>query len=126
VLNGMTVLLVEDSLIIALDAEDIVTVGSAPRRWSTAATVDGALEMIEAATGPSGDARHQLGDRNSFPIADRLMELNVPFIFATGYGEQAQLPRSIAPAPWCRSLTRSRMSRARSTGWSGRQSVRTG
>jgi len=33
-----------------------------------------------------------LGDRNSFPIADRLMELNVPFLFATGYGEQAQLP----------------------------------
>ena len=33
-----------------------------------------------------------LGDRNSFPVADRLLELGIPFLFATGYGEQAQLP----------------------------------
>ena len=34
-----------------------------------------------------------LGDRNSYPIADRLAELRIPFLFATGYGEQANLPR---------------------------------
>jgi DNA-binding LytR/AlgR family response regulator len=33
-----------------------------------------------------------LGDRTSFPVADRLQELGVPFIFASGYGEQASLP----------------------------------
>ena len=33
-----------------------------------------------------------LGDRNSFPIADRLVEMSVPFFFASGYGEQAKLP----------------------------------
>jgi CheY-like chemotaxis protein len=33
-----------------------------------------------------------LGDRTSYPVADRLAELKVPFIFATGYGEQANLP----------------------------------
>ena len=33
-----------------------------------------------------------LGDHNSFPIADRLLELGIPFMFATGYGEQAKLP----------------------------------
>jgi hypothetical protein len=33
-----------------------------------------------------------LGDRTSFPIADRLLETGIPFLFATGYGEQAQLP----------------------------------
>jgi DNA-binding LytR/AlgR family response regulator len=33
-----------------------------------------------------------LGDRNSFPVADRLFDLGTPFIFASGYGEQASLP----------------------------------
>jgi hypothetical protein len=33
-----------------------------------------------------------LGDRNSFPIADRLHELSVPVFFAATQGEQAQLP----------------------------------
>jgi CheY-like chemotaxis protein len=33
-----------------------------------------------------------LGDHTSFAIADRLLELDIPFLFATGYGEQAQLP----------------------------------
>ena len=33
-----------------------------------------------------------LGDRTSYPVADRLAELGVPFLFATGYGEQTQLP----------------------------------
>ena len=33
-----------------------------------------------------------LGDQTSLPLADRLVELGVPFAFATGYGEQLQLP----------------------------------
>ena len=33
-----------------------------------------------------------LGYGDSFPVADRLLELRVPFVFATGYGEQAQIP----------------------------------
>ena len=37
-----------------------------------------------------------LGDRTSYPIADRLAEMGVPFLFATGYGDQAQLPEAHA------------------------------
>jgi two-component SAPR family response regulator len=33
-----------------------------------------------------------LGDQTSFGIADRLHDLGVPFLFASGYGEQAKLP----------------------------------
>ncbi len=91
VLVGRNVLVVEDSLIIALDAEDIVGRLGA-ETISTSATVDGALELIET-TGPDVAMLDiNLGDRTSFAIADRLVELNVPFLFATGYGEQAQLP----------------------------------
>jgi len=90
-LAGYDVLVVEDSLIIALDAEDIVGRLGADT-ISTAATVDAALELIEAARPSVAMLDINLGDRNSLPIADRLLELDIPFVFATGYGEQAQLP----------------------------------
>jgi CheY-like chemotaxis protein len=90
-LKGRDVLLVEDSLIIALDAEDIVTRLGA-ETVTTAATVDGALDAIEQNRPAIAMLDIHLGDRNSFAIADRLLVLGVPFLFATGYGEQAKLP----------------------------------
>ncbi|HEX7782959.1 MAG TPA: HWE histidine kinase domain-containing protein [Sphingobium sp.] len=90
-LTGRNVLLVEDSLIIALDAEDIVSRLGADT-VSTAATVESALDAIEAHQPSVAMLDINLGDRTSFAIADRLMDLHVPFLFATGYGEQAQLP----------------------------------
>lgn len=90
-LKGHNVLLVEDSLIIALDAEDIAQRLGA-ESVTTSATVQGALDSIDHNLPTVAMLDINLGDRNSYPIADRLAELNVPFIFATGYGEQAQLP----------------------------------
>ena len=90
-LAGHQVLLVEDSLIIALDAEDVVQRLGADA-VSTAATLDAALDIIEETRPTVAMLDINLGDRNSFPIADRLLELGVPFLFATGYGEQAQTP----------------------------------
>ena len=90
-LAGRDVLLVEDSLIIALDAEDIVgRLGAAT--VSTAATIEGALDLIEETRPSVAMLDINLGDSTSFAIADRLASLDVPFLFATGYGEQAQLP----------------------------------
>lgn len=90
-LKGHDILLVEDSLIIALDAEDIAQRLGA-ETVTTAATVQGALESLEANRPTVAMLDINLGDRTSYPIADRLMEMNVPFLFATGYGEQANLP----------------------------------
>ncbi|MNQ03025.1 Bacteriophytochrome [compost metagenome] len=91
VLANHDILLVEDSLIIALDAEDIAhRLGAAS--VTTAATVEGALEFIDAARPTVAMLDINLGDRHSYPIADRLAEVGVPFIFATGYGEQANPP----------------------------------
>ena len=90
-LAGHDVLLVEDSLIIALDAEDIANRLGA-ETVSTAATLDAALDIVDEHTPSVAMLDINLGDRNSFPIADRLQELGVPFLFATGYGEQAQIP----------------------------------
>ena len=88
-------LLVEDSLIIALDAEDILKRLGA-QHVPTAGTVDAALQNIEAAQPTLAVLDINLGDRNSYPVADRLLERGIPFLFASGYGEQAQLPEAHA------------------------------
>ncbi|GAA4817218.1 HWE histidine kinase domain-containing protein [Sphingosinicella ginsenosidimutans] len=91
VIKGANVLLVEDSLIIALDAEDILKrLGAA--HVATGATVEGALDMIRAARPTLALLDINLGDQTSYAVADRLAELGIPFLFATGYGEQADLP----------------------------------
>lgn len=90
-LAGQRLLLVEDSLIIALDAEDIVLRLGA-REASTAASVDAALDLIETSPPTVAILDINLGNSTSFPVADELLEREVPFMFATGYGEQAQFP----------------------------------
>jgi light-regulated signal transduction histidine kinase (bacteriophytochrome) len=91
VIAGRTVLLVEDSLIIALDAEDILKRLGA-LHVATAASVEQAFEAIDSTMPSMAMLDINLGDQTSFAIADRLDELGIPFLFATGYGEQAQLP----------------------------------
>ncbi len=103
-LVGHHVLIVEDSLIISLDAEDIVTRLGA-ESTSTAASVEAALDSIDAREPTIAMLDINLGYGNSFPVADRLEELGIPFLFATGYGEQAQLPmnhrgRSVVQKPF--------------------------
>lgn len=89
-LKGRRILLVEDSLIIALDAEDILTrLGG---EVMTASTVEGALDLIDAEHPALAVLDINLGDQSSFTVADHLNDLGIPFVFATGYGEQALLP----------------------------------
>ena len=40
-----------------------------------------------------------LGSETSLPVADRLKALGTPYLFATGYGEQARLPEAHAGVP---------------------------
>ena len=86
-----SLLLVEDSLIISLDCEDILGRLGA-EHVATQATAQGALDYLIDGKPDLAILDINLGDRNSFPVADRLVELHVPFIFASGYGEQASLP----------------------------------
>jgi two-component sensor histidine kinase/CheY-like chemotaxis protein len=91
VAKGEDILLVEDSLIIALDAEDILKRLGASH-VAIASTVEDALQQIDRATPTLAMLDINLGDHMSFLVADRLLALGVPFLFATGYGEQAELP----------------------------------
>ncbi|MDV3459386.1 GAF domain-containing protein [Sphingomonas sp. HF-S4] len=89
-LAGLSVLLVEDSLIIALDAEDILVRFGA--RIETASTPEAAHDMLDNWKPDFAILDINLGDQTSFGIADRLNDAGVPFFFASGYGEQANLP----------------------------------
>jgi light-regulated signal transduction histidine kinase (bacteriophytochrome)/CheY-like chemotaxis protein len=90
-LKDERVLLVEDSLIIALDAEDVLNHLGASE-VATASSVDAALDLITSAAPTIAILDINLGNSTSFAIADTLLRLDIPFIFATGYGEQAKFP----------------------------------
>ncbi len=81
-----SVLLVEDSMIIALDAEDCLKDIGVPkvRVESSVAT---ALNAIDKALPSLAILDYNLGKENSEPIAAALRERGVPFWLATGYGE---------------------------------------
>lgn len=96
-LEGLTVLLVEDSFIIALDAEDILQRAGA--EILTASTVEAAHDRLDDANPDFAILDINLGDQNSFGIAERLVEMGVPFFFASGYGEQAKLPMDLRSTP---------------------------
>jgi CheY-like chemotaxis protein len=92
------VLLIEDSLIIALDAEDALRRLGA-KSVVTESTVPGAIAAIELDKPDLAVLDVNLGDTTSFAIADRLESLGVPFLFATGYGEQTRLPERLMSKP---------------------------
>lgn len=97
VLRG-PVLLVEDSLIIAMDAEDILArLGAC--RVATAASVAAALDELDAEQFEVAVLDVNLGPETSLPVADALRRAGVPFVFATGYGEQLALPEEHAGTP---------------------------
>ena len=54
---------------------------------SAAATVDGALALLEAERFDLAILDVNLGGEASFRVADALARRSVPFAFATGYGE---------------------------------------
>ena len=92
------VLLVEDSLIIAMDAEDILT-GLGATRVITAASTAAAFDEIVANVFELAVLDVNLGPETSMPIAEMLRARDIPFLFATGYGEQLRLPPELEHTP---------------------------
>jgi light-regulated signal transduction histidine kinase (bacteriophytochrome)/CheY-like chemotaxis protein len=86
-----SVLLVEDNMIIALDAEDMLLALGASR-VAVAGNVAEALYQIGLETPSFALLDINLGIEASWPVATRLRELGVPHAFATGYGSRADYP----------------------------------
>jgi len=80
------VLLVEDSMIIALDAEEALRqLGVA--KVTVASSVASALRALDAERPDAALLDYNLGDESSEVVAMELTEAGVPFWFATGYGD---------------------------------------
>jgi light-regulated signal transduction histidine kinase (bacteriophytochrome) len=93
-----TALIVEDNLIIAMAAE-VILLELGARHVETAASVTQAMQAIARATPSFALLDVNLGGESSIPIGKKLLEMKVPFIFATGYGERAPIPEELAGAP---------------------------
>ena len=93
-----TALVVEDNLIIAMAAE-VILLELGASHVGTAASVNQALASIDREKPDFALLDLNLGSENSIPVATRLRELKIPFMFATGYGERAPIPAELAEAP---------------------------
>lgn len=98
IIRGKKVLLVEDSALIALDAEDSLRelgagdVVLAASNANAGRALDGS--DIELAV-----LDFNLGRETSTPTAERLQEAGIPFIFASGYGGEGTIPERFAGVP---------------------------
>lgn len=83
------VLIVEDNMIIAMEAEDILeTMGA--ERCHVAASAASALDILSRHTITFALLDVNLGDHTSAPVAQALTKAGTPFIFASGYGDHAE------------------------------------
>jgi CheY-like chemotaxis protein len=86
-LQGLSVLLLEDNLIVALEAEDLLrTLGASS--IATASSIGAAAEICETTSIGFAVLDVNLGFENSLSFAARLRSANTPFVFASGYSEQ--------------------------------------
>lgn len=91
-LAGTRVLIVEDEAIIAMTAEDMIEEMGAIVA-GTAVSLGEALALVETTAFDIALLDINLGGETSFAIADRLVALGRPFVFASGYGD------TILPGP---------------------------
>ncbi|WP_191059127.1 response regulator [Geminicoccus harenae] len=97
-LAGRLILLVEDDRLAALDLVQALEAEGA-RVVGPVASVRQALDLIEATPGLDGAVLDvELVDELSFPVADRLRDRGIPFVFETGYDEHI-IPEPYRDAP---------------------------
>ena len=92
------VMVVEDNMIIALDAEDILR-GFGAQTVHVASTVAEAMRIADTETLQFALLDVNLGNETSEPIAEHLRTQGVPFAFATGYGERTTLAERFEGVP---------------------------
>ena len=86
-LSGRRVLVVEDEMLVLMNIEDMLA-DLGCESVTAAATVDQAVALIEAQVFDAALLDMNLNGIKSFPVADKLAALGVPFVFSTGYSAQ--------------------------------------
>ncbi|MEM5517909.1 HWE histidine kinase domain-containing protein [Henriciella sp. AS95] len=92
------VLIVEDNMIIALDAEDLLRNAGA-ESVLVSSSVEEAQRELDSNDIAFALLDVNLGSETSEPIAAALSENGTPFVFATGYGDSAALASKFPGAP---------------------------
>ena len=100
-LRDARILLVEDQMLIAMDVEESLAQGGIVN-VVTCNSVASALREVDRSRPDLAVLDVNLGDTTSAPVAHRLVELGVPFLFATGYSDTATIPNELRSRPMLR------------------------
>lgn len=98
VLTGLTILLVEDQSLIAMDVEEMLRELSCSEVM-TAASVSHAIRLIDEVVPDLAVLDFNLGGETSEAVADELLKRSIPFVFATGYSDSSGVPQRFASIP---------------------------
>ena len=98
ILTGKHVLLIEDSMLIALSAEDALrALGAAT--VTVAPSADAAQKALQSGRIDLAVLDFNLGNETSLPIAEELVSRKTPIVMATGYGADLDLPAPLKGVP---------------------------
>lgn len=97
-LSGISLLLVEDQLLIALDVESMLNERGITN-VTTSGSVADAVTKLSSMRPDAAVLDVNLGSETSIPIAEELAQRSIPFVFATGYGERGMVPASFEDIP---------------------------
>ncbi|RWX79343.1 response regulator [Neorhizobium lilium] len=100
---GKRILVVEDEYFLADEVRRRLTELGATV-IGPAANVGDAIELLDTNDIDAAILDVHLGDEFVFPVAERLEEMNVPFVFATGY-DPAFIPRQFTGFSLCEKPT---------------------
>lgn len=84
-LDGLSVLVVEDEVIVSLLVESMLEELGCVDVWY-ASGVEEALEILDRRTPDLAVLDVNLAGKPAYPVAEKLVAAAVPFVFATGYG----------------------------------------
>ena len=97
-LNGKTALIVEDQLLIAIDLEQMLE-SAGITILANATSPRDALAALIKNTPDVAVLDVNLGDSTSEDVARHLQEKDIPFVFATGYGDGGAIPADFNSVP---------------------------
>lgn len=97
-LDAKTVLLAEDQFLIAMDTEHaLLERGAADVR--VVPSIRDALHLLESFRPDVAVLDFMLADGTAAEVAEALVALGVPFVFATGYGDSVAIPAPYRHVP---------------------------
>jgi CheY-like chemotaxis protein len=99
--SACRVLLVEDEAMIGLQLEQALEARGC-EVVGVAVDVEQALDLIDSEHPEGAVLDINLGGERSFPVADELTRMGVPFVFCTGYAGETVIPERFRDVPLLR------------------------